>query len=432
MKRKQLILLSVLGLAAVGLVFYLLVGRKANSRQPATGMADSAKVATPRADIDTAADIRIIREYYTKAYGSPTNSVEERDKLDESHLTPLMAERSFADENDVYPFVRCEAVPLDFLKTLHVGHLHDNWYMVSWKQDSEPGLEKIPVRMVTDRNGHRKIGYVTPAGLGTAASDTIFHAKVVPMQAHPKSAHEFVEAFYRSYFSTFVTIDEHAHDARLELMRHCVERKGLEHASRDLSLGTMLVNNMLQNLNITASGKPRYAVYSMPQEGWFCVRGTYPHLEVAHYVKVEKHGSRYVIVRFQSYPPAVVTDKDFYIYFWPDKQPSFGAGQNDMEAFLNKYLQYPEQALQAGKGASVNVVMLTDKDGSLLSTEAEGDLSDPFVAEALQLLDVMPKWLPAGNDIGESVQSYVYGTLVFNAKGGNAAVKFIREYPKQR
>lgn len=430
-KRNQIILLSALGVVVAGLMLYLLLGRRGGKAQAAAGAADSSAVAKSSAAIDTVADMRLIREYYEKANNGSINSSEGWDKLNDRCLTPLMAERSIADANDYNLFIRGQEVPENFLKTLRVWHIRGDWYMVAWKKDYAPGWEQVPVRLVTDAKGRRKIGYVTPGHLGTAASDTLFYPKVVPMPAQPKSARAFVEAFYCSYFSTWLTIDPGALPARQTLLHQWVDRSSLGKVDHDVYLSTDLPDELMEAVVPDGHWQPRFKVYTTQRSGWFCVRGAYPSLNIAHYAEVEKRGGRYVLTRFQENTPVISGEEESGIVWWPDVQPSFWGGQEAMKTFLSEHLEYPEAARKAGQSAVLDVALMLEKDGTPLFFEVAADPSDAFAAEATRLFGSMPEWSPALVDNG-GVRSMVYGTLVFSApRAGNPTVSFVRRYVEE-
>ena len=420
-------MLSALGVVVAGLVLYLLLGRPGGKTQATGGGADSTAVAKDSAAIDTAADIRIIREYYVKSNNNSINGSDDWDKLCETYLTAAMTVWSLSDETDYNIFIRGQEVPRTFLKTLRVWALKGGWYMVAWKKDYEPGWMQVPVRMVTDRDGRRKIGYVTPHGLGQAASDTIFYPKVLPMPAQPKSAREFVKAFYRSYISTWLTIDPDALAARQELIRRCVGDECRVKIGQDVYLQTDLMDDARDDAVPDGRWEPRYEVYGTLREGWYAVRYWRVDAFLNHYVKVEKRNNRYLVTAFRENMPIAGSDKSYDSYCHPEEQPAFWGGEEALAEYIRANVKYPEAARRSGRGAVLDVALLIDADGMPAGVEVAAEPADAFAAEAMRLFKATPEWTPA-MDNHAAVAAYVYGTLVFKvAHDGAPTVRFIRK-----
>ena len=111
------------------------------------------------ASIDTAADIKIIREFYEVSGQDPIPDTIDWMAFRKRHLTQTLIDyiELIGTHCDYDAMTRSQDTPTSFLKTLRVRALKGDWYMVSYYADYEKEWMRIPVRMVTDRDGKRKI-----------------------------------------------------------------------------------------------------------------------------------------------------------------------------------------------------------------------------------------------------------------------------------
>ena len=77
-----------------------------------------------------------------------------------------------------------------------------------------------------------------------------------------------------------------------------------------------------------------------------------------------------------------------------ERQPEFPGGQAAWIAFLNKYLQAPDE-LEAGDRKSVSVRFWVSEDGSITNFEILKSGGRIFDNEVVRVLKKMPKWKPA-------------------------------------
>ncbi|SFG26788.1 hypothetical protein [Prevotella sp. KH2C16] len=430
-KKDLIVVLSALGVIVVGLVLYLLSVSPAGQDEPPASTGDSIAMGKDSAAFDTEADMRVIRDYYEKAYNGSVNTSEGWKKLDNTHLTPLMAERSVTDEDDHGFFIRNQQVSETFLKTLRVCHIKGNWYMVSWKRDYEPGWEQVPVCMVTARSGRRVIGYVTPAQMGTAASDTVFYPRTIAMPTRQTGGYEFVKAFYKSYFSTFLTIDTHALEIRKQLENSYMSQKVRKEETPIYSqFGPGTMQELIGNLTPKGYWRPSYSIYSLWEAGWYCLRGNAPARRYFQYIKVEKAAGSYRIVDVRNVPPGAERLYRHPIYFADDKV-LYRGGQENLDNYIIENAVYPADATKTGRSATLPVALLLNEDGSLASIEVAADLTNPFAAEAMRSLKGMTGWtVPTIDD--EPASTYLFGKMLFKTSGdGKNSVRFVIERGSQ-
>lgn len=96
----------------------------------------------------------------------------------------------------------------------------------------------------------------------------------------------------------------------------------------------------------------------------------------------------------------------------------FPGGQQSLMNWLAKNIRYPAAAQQADAQGRVVVKFIVETDGSISQPEivhssANRDLDE----EALRLISMMPKWIPAMND-GQAVSSFFTLPITFRLTGG--------------
>ena len=81
--------------------------------------------------------------------------------------------------------------------------------------------------------------------------------------------------------------------------------------------------------------------------------------------------------------------------FVDDEQPaSFPGGQEALLAFLDQSVRYPEGYESCAQGRVV-VRFTIDVDGSIVDPKVIRSLDPPLDKEALRVVGLMPKWIPA-------------------------------------
>jgi TonB family protein len=78
-----------------------------------------------------------------------------------------------------------------------------------------------------------------------------------------------------------------------------------------------------------------------------------------------------------------------------DVQPQFPGGEDSLNVFLKKNLQYPEEAIKKGIQGKVFVTFIIDTDGSLSEIKLVKGIGEGCDEEALRMVKKMPNWRPA-------------------------------------
>ena len=104
------------------------------------------------------------------------------------------------------------------------------------------------------------------------------------------------------------------------------------------------------------------------------------------------------------------------IYDVVEEMPRFPGGQIELLQYLSKSLQYPEEAEKAGKQGRVIATFVVEKDGSITNARVVKALDPLLDAEALRVINAMPKWNP-GKQNGVAVRCKYTVPVAFHLDG---------------
>jgi len=107
-----------------------------------------------------------------------------------------------------------------------------------------------------------------------------------------------------------------------------------------------------------------------------------------------------VVVRRQIAPrakPIVKRPKknDNEIYESAEHMPTFPGGVTELKKFIDEHMHYPQEALADSIQGIVQVSFIVEKDGSTTDFEVIDEHHPALEAEAVRILQQMPKWNPA-------------------------------------
>lgn len=306
MKRTKTLLLSCLitVLVGLGLFFWLLPSKQ--TAKPVTIAKDSDSVVSvlPKAVVDdTTKDINVIREYYRlylkRADGQGISMREERRFLTQTLIDKLC----YCDGTNYLPLFPLEdnRDPRWSLDNLKIRSEGGNWYSIQLYDHKLKSNCNLAFRMVTDKDGQRKIGFAYQYGQATEFSDADIYKKLVKMDEHPKDEIAFLKAFIRSYLSLNLTIDLNAPAYRKYLCEKFVKAGAGVYKSE--YSGNYLID-WLDGPNIDyLSSSPVYSIIADKEgEGYFIVpEGAAPY--EGYYVKVGKRDGHYYITQYGTTDP---------------------------------------------------------------------------------------------------------------------------------
>ena len=86
-----------------------------------------------------------------------------------------------------------------------------------------------------------------------------------------------------------------------------------------------------------------------------------------------------------------------------EQMPEFPGGQEALMQFLRQEVKYPKEASKDGVQGRVVVQFVVEKDGSISEVEVVKKVNEHLDAEAIRVVNAMPKWKP-GKQKGENVR----------------------------
>ena len=99
-----------------------------------------------------------------------------------------------------------------------------------------------------------------------------------------------------------------------------------------------------------------------------------------------------------------------------EEMPQYPGGAQALLEFLNQNVQYPEEAEKAGIQGRVIATFVVEKDGSVSNARVVKSVDPMLDAEALRVINAMPKWKP-GKQNGELVRVKYTVPLSFRFDG---------------
>lgn len=86
---------------------------------------------------------------------------------------------------------------------------------------------------------------------------------------------------------------------------------------------------------------------------------------------------------------------------------SFPGGEEQMQDFLSKNIQYPARAQNNGIEGVVQLTFTVGPDGRIGKISVERPLDPDLESEAVRVVRAMPAWVPATDDNGAPVSQSV-------------------------
>ena len=90
------------------------------------------------------------------------------------------------------------------------------------------------------------------------------------------------------------------------------------------------------------------------------------------------------------------------VYMVCDQMPMYPGGMQELMKYLQKNIQYPQDAKEKGIQGRVIIQFIVEKDGSIKDTKVVRGIDPSLDNEALRVINAMPKWEP-GKHKGETV-----------------------------
>ena len=110
------------------------------------------------------------------------------------------------------------------------------------------------------------------------------------------------------------------------------------------------------------------------------------------------------------------TNEENKIYDVVEQMPQYPGGKDKLRQYLAMSIRYPKEAEMAGIQGRVIGSFIVEKDGSLTGARIEKSVDKSLDAEALRIINEMPKWTPGMQD-GEPVRVKYLVPITFRISG---------------
>ena len=100
-----------------------------------------------------------------------------------------------------------------------------------------------------------------------------------------------------------------------------------------------------------------------------------------------------------------------------ETMPQFPGGPQELFSFLSKNIRYPKDAMEGNIQGRVIVTFVVGKDGSINDARVVKSVDPQLDAEALRVINAMPKWTP-GTQSGKAVNVKYTVPITFRLDGG--------------
>ncbi len=108
------------------------------------------------------------------------------------------------------------------------------------------------------------------------------------------------------------------------------------------------------------------------------------------------------------------------IFVVVEDMPSYPGGMQECMRFLAQNMKYPVEAQKAGTQGRVILSFIVNKDGSISNVEVMRSVSKELDAEAVRVVQSMPKWKP-GKQRGQAVDVRFTMPVTFHLQGKDKA-----------
>mgnify|MGYP001042072677 CR=1 FL=1 len=95
-----------------------------------------------------------------------------------------------------------------------------------------------------------------------------------------------------------------------------------------------------------------------------------------------------------------------------EQMPQFPGGNSEMSKFIYSNLKYPKEHQETAIQGRVFLRFIVEKDGSISNIKIERSIDSILDAEAIRVVESMPKWKP-GKQNGEPVRVYYLLPIAF-------------------
>lgn len=384
----------------------------------------STGVNAPKEEDYTAQDTALIHEFYdayVAIYAHPDNHKEKLERLYRQYHTASSLIEGLMEAKWEQTAETGERGPgtLD-MQFLGVDKAATNWYMVRIRDESiDPGIATA-LRMVTDKQGHRKIAFRANISQGQVPTDKRLLRQIRKMKNEYSDGMPFVADIMQAIASTLSTIDLQAEQKLNHLLsRYFTKEVAQQMMSGDYNMPMWTMVDLAMNFSnrrylpkIRKGEEPHAYIlslntpYHMEEKFTITLLHSGKTFRVSHIEAVREHGT-------ENYGNNIeYKDGGDICFTILDEMPKFVGGQDSMMQYLRSHTQYPKQAQAKSIEGKVLVKFMVESDGSISNVKVVRSAHPLLDKEAVRVVAGMPRWMP-GRDKGKAQRIWMTLPLTF-------------------
>jgi hypothetical protein len=199
------------------------------------------------------------------------------------------------------PIIRAQDFSQDMIGTLHVKHLEENWYMVSYVWGEKQ--TDIPVRVALI-DGRYMIDYITPEWNGSLYGDSLLCDESVSPAIIVSNSKALLETFYKAYVMKYCSMPENL-QGRLEALRskHLTANalEQFEEAANEFRMDGLVEYDLLINyFDFDRLWIPSIAYTSIDENNYKVSYTKWQNSVVNIYIKITKKDDVYMIDKIET------------------------------------------------------------------------------------------------------------------------------------
>ena len=115
-------------------------------------------------------------------------------------------------------------------------------------------------------------------------------------------------------------------------------------------------------------------------------------------------------------PNGMEVERQSKVFDVVEQMPQFPGGPSALFQYLSANVRYPETAHKAGVEGRIIATFVVEKDGTITESKIVKSVSPELDAEALRVLNSMPRWVPGKQD-GQAVRVKYTVPVTFRLQG---------------
>lgn len=117
--------------------------------------------------------------------------------------------------------------------------------------------------------------------------------------------------------------------------------------------------------------------------------------------------SHHVPIHIERHHLPLIIDPTTRVYDVVEQMPCFPGGNQKMQDFIKKNLQYPKECVEKRLQGRVIIAVVVERNGTLTNIRVVKSVNPALDKEALRIVNLMPKWIPGRQSYKEVRVKYI-------------------------